>query len=86
MKIPYGKQFIDRNDISNVANALKKDLITQGPLIDKFEKKICKIVKSKYAVALSSCSAGLHLALAAIKKKQQKKRDNYITYFFCIYN
>ncbi len=73
MKIPYGKQFIDRNDISNVANALKKDLITQGPLIDKFEKKICKIVKSKYAVALSSCSAGLHLALAAIKKNNKKR-------------
>ena len=52
MKIPYGKQFIDKNDVSNVVNALKKDLITQGPLIEKFEKKVCKVVKSKYAVAL----------------------------------
>ena len=73
MKIPYGKQFIDKNDVSNVVNALKKDLITQGPLIEKFEKKVCKVVKSKYAVALSSCSAGLHLALATIKNNNKKR-------------
>lgn len=73
MKIPYGKQFIDDQDILNVANALKKNLITQGPLIDQFEKQICKIVKSKYAIALSSCSAGLHIALSVLKKNQKKK-------------
>ena len=68
MKIPYGRQFIDNRDILNVASALKKEFITQGPLIEKFENQICKIVKSKYAIALSSCSAGLHIALGALKK------------------
>ena len=73
MKIPYGRQFIDNRDILNVASALKKNLITQGPLIEKFEKQICKIVKSKYAIALSSCSAGLHIALGTLKKNRKKK-------------
>tara|TARA_Y100000768_G_scaffold113266_1_gene83458 strand:+ start:15353 stop:16537 length:1185 start_codon:yes stop_codon:yes gene_type:complete len=74
MKIPYGKQFIDRSDILSVSKALKEDLITQGPIIEKFEKKICSIVKSKYAIAVSSCSAGLHLALASIEKKSNKNK------------
>ena len=73
MKIPYGKQFIDKDDIKAVSKALQKDFITQGPIIEQFEKKICRIVGSKYAVALSSCSAGLHLALASIKKNKKKE-------------
>ena len=73
MKIPYSKQYIDKKDILNVSKALKNQFITQGPLIEKFEKRVCKIVKSKYAVALSSCSAGLHIAVASIKKNKKKK-------------
>ena len=73
MKIPYGKQFIDKDDIKAVSKALQKNFITQGPIIEQFEKKICRLVKSKYAVALSSCSAGLHLALASIKKTRKKE-------------
>ena len=30
------------------------------------EKKICKIVGSKYAVAVTSCTAGLHIACKAL--------------------
>ncbi len=74
MKIPYGRHFIDRLDILSVSKALRENFITQGPIIEKFEKKICKIVKCKYAVALSSCSAGLHLAVASIKKNKNKNK------------
>ena len=63
--IPYSKQFIDTNDIKYVSKTLKANFITQGPLIEKFEKKISNYVGSKYAVAVSSCSAGLHLAAIA---------------------
>ena len=73
MKIPYGKHFIDKNDILNVTKALKKNNLTQGPIIKKFEKKVCQIVKAKYAVAVSSCSAGLHLAIACIPRVKKKK-------------
>ena len=73
MIIPYGLHYIDNSDIKNVSNALKRNLITQGPIIEKFEKKICKIVNAKYAVAVSSCTAGLHIALKAISNKKKKK-------------
>ena len=59
--IPYGKQHIDRADIIAVSKALKNEYLTQGSLVEKFEKLISKYVGSKYAVAVSSCTAGLHL-------------------------
>ena len=60
--IPYGKHHIDKDDIKAVIKVLKSKNLTQGPLVDYFEKKVSKYVGAKYAVAISSCSAGLHLA------------------------
>ena len=60
--IPYGKHHIDGKDIKEVIKVLKSNNLTQGPLIKKFENSISKYVGSKYAVAVSSCTAGLHLA------------------------
>ena len=71
--IPYSKQFIDNSDIKNVNKVLKGHFITQGPTIENFEKKIAKYVGSKYAVAVSSCSAGLHLAAIASDLSKGKK-------------
>jgi len=77
MKIPYGIHYLDEADIKSVTAALRNKFITQGALIEKFEKKICKTVNVKYAVAVSSCTAGLHIAIAAIKKN--KLRNEIIT-------
>ncbi len=71
--IPYSRQYIDSNDIKHVVKTLKSKLITQGPIIEKFEKLICKFVGAKYAVAVSSCSAGLHIAAMAGKLNKTKK-------------
>lgn len=70
--IPYGKHFIDNADIEGVKAVLKSNSLTQGPKILEFEKKISKYVKSKYAVAVSSCTAGLHVSLLACEMKQGK--------------
>ena len=43
LKIPYGKHFIDSEDIKSVVKALKYKSITQGPLIEKFEKKLLNL-------------------------------------------
>ena len=71
--IPYGKHHIDKNDINAVINVLKSNNLTQGPLINEFEKKIAKYVGAKYCVAVSSCSAGLHLAAIVSGIKKNKK-------------
>tara|TARA_B100001057_G_C22867271_1_gene957094 strand:+ start:4241 stop:5431 length:1191 start_codon:yes stop_codon:yes gene_type:complete len=69
MIIPYSRQFIDKSDIKEVNKVLKSDFLTQGPNINIFEKNLSKFVGSKYAVAVSSASAGLHLSCLALGLK-----------------
>ncbi len=64
--IPYGRQHIDPDDIRAVIKVLKSDFITQGPAVSAFEKKITSCCGVKYAVAVSSGTAALHLACLAI--------------------
>ncbi len=64
--IPYGKHFIDEEDIQAVVNTLRSNNLTQGPLIEEFENAISQYVGSKYAVAVSSCTAGLHIACKSL--------------------
>ena len=37
--ISYGKQFIAANDSKHVLNSLKNEIISNGPYVEKFEKK-----------------------------------------------
>ena len=60
--IPYGKHYIDEEDIQAVVDVLKGSLITQGPKIKEFEQNIANYVGAKYAIAVSSGTAALHLA------------------------
>ena len=63
--IPYGKQFIDQDDIDAVIATLKSDYITQGAKIDEFEKKFAKKINAKYAICVSNGTAALHIAAKA---------------------
>jgi len=67
--IPYGRQTIDEEDVSAVAEALKSDFLTTGPKVKEFENKFAKYVKARYAVAVSSGTAALHLACLAANIK-----------------
>jgi dTDP-4-amino-4,6-dideoxygalactose transaminase len=68
--IPYGRQYIDSQDIRLVSKALKEDLITTGHYVKKFENKISKFLKVKYAASCNSGTSGLHLAFMAINLKK----------------
>jgi len=63
---PYGKHYVDQKDIDAVVKTLKTGSLTQGPSIPAFEKRIAEFVGVKYAVAVSSATAGLHLAYKAL--------------------
>ncbi|MFL0505708.1 UDP-4-amino-4,6-dideoxy-N-acetyl-beta-L-altrosamine transaminase [Ureibacillus sp. 179-F W5.1 NHS] len=63
--LPYGKQYLDEEDIETVVNVLKGDFLTTGPSIKEFEKTVAKYVGSKYAVAFSNGTAALHGACFA---------------------
>lgn len=60
--IPYGRQTLNTDDISSVIRVLNSDFITQGPKIAEFENALAKYCGAKYAVAVSSGTAALHLA------------------------
>jgi len=63
--IPYGKQSISEDDIKEVVASLKSDFLTTGPRVAEFERRFAKTVGAKYAVAVSSGTAALHLACLA---------------------
>lgn len=63
--IPYGKQQINESDIQAVIEVLQSDWITQGPTIEKFERAVAEYCGAKYAVAVSSATAALHIACLA---------------------
>ena len=60
--IPYGRHHIDEEDIQAVVNVLRSGSLTQGPVIEDFERAVATYVGAKYAVAVSSGTAALHLA------------------------
>ena len=67
--IPYGRQLIDEEDIAAVVAALRSDWITQGPAIERFERKVADYCGVKYAVAVANGTAALHVAAAALDLK-----------------
>ncbi len=63
--IPYGRQDISEKDIDAVIEVLRSDWITQGPAIERFEQAVANYCGAKYAVAVSSATAALHIACLA---------------------
>ena len=68
--IPYGRQFIDNDDILSVKKSLSLEKITTGNKVLDFENKISKFTNAKYSVVCSSGTSALYLALKAIKIKK----------------
>jgi perosamine synthetase len=67
--ISYGKQTIEEDDIQAVAEVLRSEQITRGPKTGEFEEAFAKYVGAKYAIAVNSGTAALHLALKTLNLK-----------------
>jgi perosamine synthetase len=65
--LPYGRQWIDEDDIAAVTRVLRSDYLTTGPEIEAFEAELGAYVGARYCVAVSSATAGLHIAVAALE-------------------
>lgn len=63
--IPYGRQTIDDDDIRSVEQVLRGDWLTTGPMVGQFEEAFAAYVDAPHAVAVSSGTAALHLAMIA---------------------
>lgn len=64
--IPYGHQWIDEEDIQAVADVLRSDWLTTGPMVEEFEHAVADYVNAGHAVAVSSGTAALHAAMFAL--------------------
>lgn len=64
--IPYSRQLIEEDDIAAVQSVLRSDWLTQGPNIAHFEAGVVEHCGAKYACAVNSATAGLHLACMAM--------------------
>ena len=70
--IPYGKQYIDEDDIKSVVEVLNSDFLTTGPKIKEFEDTLSSYCGSKYCVAVSNGTAALHLASLVLLQEDDK--------------
>ena len=68
--ITYGKQYIDNNDKKSVLNSLSNDLITTGPLVERFENRLKKYFDCKHSFVCSSGTAAIHLAMLSVGLKK----------------
>jgi dTDP-4-amino-4,6-dideoxygalactose transaminase len=64
--LPFALPSIGEEEIEEVVDSLRSGWVTTGPKVKKFEEAFREYVKCKHAVAVNSCTAGLHVALSAI--------------------
>jgi UDP-4-amino-4,6-dideoxy-N-acetyl-beta-L-altrosamine transaminase len=64
--IPYGRQDISEADIEAVVEVLRSDLVTQGPVVPRFEQAVADYCGVGHGVATSSATAALHVACVAL--------------------
>ena len=66
MEIPFFKAQIGQEEIDSVIETLKSGWLTSGPKAKLFEQEFAEMVGAKFAIAVNSATAGLHLALEAL--------------------
>ncbi len=60
--IYYGRQSVNEQDIKAVEDVLRSDFLTQGPAIERFERRVADYCGAKYAVAVTNATSALHIA------------------------
>ena len=66
IKIPYGRQDINQDDIDAVVAVLRSDFLTQGPVVPSFERAVADYCAAQHAVAVNSATSALHIACLAL--------------------
>jgi UDP-4-amino-4,6-dideoxy-N-acetyl-beta-L-altrosamine transaminase len=63
--LPYSRHWLEEDDVAAVADVLRGDWLTQGPLVSAFEKALAEYCGARFALAVTSGTAALHLAALA---------------------
>lgn len=65
LRIPFFKPAIDEDDVTAVAESLRSGWLTSGPNLHELEAELAAYCGATYVNAVNSCTAAMHLALAA---------------------
>jgi dTDP-4-amino-4,6-dideoxygalactose transaminase len=65
--LPFSPPLIGDEEIAEVIDTLRSDWITTGPKVKRFEQEFASFVGAAEALAVSSCTAALHLALLSLE-------------------
>ncbi|HEU0120894.1 MAG TPA: DegT/DnrJ/EryC1/StrS aminotransferase family protein [Bryobacteraceae bacterium] len=63
--LPYALPSIGEDEIAEVADTLRSGWLSTGPKVKRFEQDFAAYTGAAHAIAVSSCTAALHIALAA---------------------
>jgi dTDP-4-amino-4,6-dideoxygalactose transaminase len=64
--LPFHRALIEEEEINAVLGVLQSGWLTTGPRVQEFEAAFARYIGATHALAVNSCTAALHLALAAI--------------------
>jgi dTDP-4-amino-4,6-dideoxygalactose transaminase len=65
IKVPFHAAAVGEEEANAAAEVIRSGWLTMGPRTFEFERQFARYVGAPYAIAVSSCTAGLHLALEA---------------------
>jgi len=63
--LPFSRPDIEQTEIDEVVDTLHSGWITTGPKTKEFERRFAEYIGARHAIAVNSCTAALHIALAA---------------------
>lgn len=64
--LPYGRQWIEDDDVAAVAQVLRGDYLTTGPTAQRFDDDLAATLGARHAVGCANGTAALHLAALAL--------------------
>jgi perosamine synthetase len=66
MNVPIARTSLLESEIQSIMEPLRSGWLVQGPKVREFEEKWSNFIGVKHSIAVTSCTTGLHLSLAAL--------------------